>query len=99
MLRAESEQTVGNPGRKVARLSDKPMNGLSEIGLVEVRAGIEPAFEDLQSSASPLCHRTPVAWRGGGGLSMAGRAGSTCLVRLAPGCGGTYKAPTSASFQ
>lgn len=26
---------------------------------MEVRAGIEPAFEDLQSSASPLCHRTP----------------------------------------
>ena len=28
---------------------------------LEVRAGIEPAFEDLQSSASPLCHRTPGA--------------------------------------
>ena len=28
---------------------------------VEVRAGIEPAFKDLQSSASPLCHRTPPA--------------------------------------
>src|ERR1700712_1828887 len=28
---------------------------------LEVRAGIEPAFADLQSDASPLCHRTPVA--------------------------------------
>ncbi len=25
--------------------------------LMEARAGIEPAFEDLQSSASPFCHR------------------------------------------
>jgi hypothetical protein len=34
-------------------------NGAGQIECeVEVRAGIEPAFEDLQSSASPLCHRT-----------------------------------------
>ena len=26
---------------------------------LEVRAGIEPASADLQSDASPLCHRTP----------------------------------------
>ena len=26
---------------------------------MEVRAGIEPTFADLQSAASPLCHRTP----------------------------------------
>jgi hypothetical protein len=26
---------------------------------LEVRAGIEPAYADLQSDASPLCHRTP----------------------------------------
>ena len=25
---------------------------------LEVRAGIEPAYADLQSAASPLCHRT-----------------------------------------
>ncbi len=25
---------------------------------LEVRAGIEPAYTDLQSAASPLCHRT-----------------------------------------
>src|ERR1700749_284080 len=25
---------------------------------MEVRAGIEPTFADLQSAASPLCHRT-----------------------------------------
>jgi hypothetical protein len=30
-------------------------------GGLEVRAGIEPAFADLQSDASPLCHRTPEA--------------------------------------
>lgn len=24
---------------------------------MEARAGIEPAYKDLQSSASPLCHR------------------------------------------
>ena len=29
---------------------------------MEVRAGIEPAFKDLQSSASPLCHRTLPEW-------------------------------------
>ena len=34
-------------------------------GLLEVRAGIEPASADLQSDASPLCHRTPGA---GGGI-------------------------------
>jgi hypothetical protein len=28
---------------------------------LEVRAGIEPASADLQSDASPLCHRTPDA--------------------------------------
>jgi hypothetical protein len=27
--------------------------------MLEVRAGIEPAYADLQSVASPLCHRTP----------------------------------------
>jgi hypothetical protein len=27
---------------------------------LEVRAGIEPTFADLQSAASPLCHRTGV---------------------------------------
>lgn len=27
--------------------------------MLEVRAGIEPAYADLQSAASPLCHRTP----------------------------------------
>jgi hypothetical protein len=32
---------------------------------LEVRAGIEPASADLQSDASPLCHRTPGA---GGGI-------------------------------
>lgn len=26
-------------------------------GSLEARAGIEPAFKDLQSSASPFCHR------------------------------------------
>ena len=26
---------------------------------VEARAGIEPAFTDLQSAASPFCHRAP----------------------------------------
>lgn len=26
---------------------------------LEVRPGIEPGFTDLQSVASPLCHRTP----------------------------------------
>src|ERR1700758_3013087 len=30
---------------------------------LEVRAGIEPTFADLQSAASPLCHRTSA--RGG----------------------------------
>ena len=25
---------------------------------LEVRAGIEPTYADLQSAASPLCHRT-----------------------------------------
>ena len=27
-------------------------------GLLEVRAGIEPTFADLQSATSPFCHRT-----------------------------------------
>ena len=30
---------------------------------VEVRAGIEPTFADLQSAASPLCHRTVLGRR------------------------------------
>ena len=33
------------------------VRGLSRRA-VEVRAGIEPAYADLQSAASPLCHRT-----------------------------------------
>ena len=32
--------------------------------VLEVRAGIEPAYADLQSAASPLCHRTPGSWSG-----------------------------------
>jgi hypothetical protein len=31
---------------------------------LEVRAGIEPAYADLQSAASPLCHRTTGARSG-----------------------------------
>ena len=31
---------------------------------MEVRAGIEPAYADLQSAASPLCHRTAGAGLG-----------------------------------
>ena len=27
------------------------------IKILEARAGIEPAYTDLQSAASPLCHR------------------------------------------
>ena len=29
---------------------------------LEVRAGIEPTYADVQSAASPLCHRTNGAW-------------------------------------
>ena len=32
----------------------KMLEGKSQL---EARAGIEPAFEDLQSSTSPFCHR------------------------------------------
>ncbi len=28
--------------------------------IMEARAGIEPAYTDLQSAASPLCHRANV---------------------------------------
>ena len=35
--------------------------GATEGSGLEVRAGIEPASADLQSDASPLCHRTPEA--------------------------------------
>ena len=30
---------------------------MSQESQLEARAGIEPAFEDLQSSTSPFCHR------------------------------------------
>ncbi len=43
---------------------------------LEVRAGIEPAFADLQSAASPLCHRTGarpgLIVRAGGPVKQAG---------------------------
>jgi hypothetical protein len=37
---------------------DQAFGSIEGNGL-EVRAGIEPASADLQSDASPLCHRTP----------------------------------------
>jgi hypothetical protein len=40
-------------------------------GKLEVRAGIEPTFADLQSAASPLCHRTP--WPRASRISCAAR--------------------------
>jgi hypothetical protein len=39
---------------------------------LEVRAGIEPAYADLQSATSPLCHRT----KGGTALYILGQAAS-----------------------
>ena len=36
-------------------------NALAPAMVLEVRAGIEPTFADLQSAASPLCHRTIAA--------------------------------------
>ncbi len=61
---------------------------MDEIGLprmplkkLEVRAGIEPAYADLQSDASPLCHRTPA---GDSGVEKTGRnapvSGPTVLI-------------------
>jgi hypothetical protein len=48
-----------------ASLRDRPWPlgrfGATERDGLEVRAGIEPASADLQSDASPLCHRTPEA--------------------------------------
>ena len=35
-----------------------PVSVASEKSRVEVRAGIEPTYADLQSAASPFCHRT-----------------------------------------
>src|SRR4051812_22776509 len=40
-------------------VSKQSTTGRSLGGKLEVRAGIEPASADLQSDASPLCHRTP----------------------------------------
>jgi hypothetical protein len=58
------------PGRGWQReLSAKNSN------LVEARTGIEPMYEDLQSSASPLCHRASrlVARAGGDRLHISHR--------------------------
>ena len=41
-------------------------------GILEVRAGIEPTFADLQSAASPLCHRTIGQAQGGKTVKSAG---------------------------
>jgi hypothetical protein len=45
----------------------------NNLKVLEVRAGIEPASADLQSDASPLCHRTP------------GRRRAYMVRRLCPG--------------
>ena len=41
------------------RLEETPDCQPNPLKKLEVRAGIEPAYADLQSDASPLCHRTP----------------------------------------
>ncbi len=45
----------------VARTGHPAWVPTPESRRLEVRAGIEPAYADLQSDASPLCHRTPGA--------------------------------------
>jgi hypothetical protein len=60
------------------------------LKILEVRAGIEPAYADLQSDASPLCHRTPDARLGTGAAdkprSVPGRrlAGSPGIIQIGP---------------
>ena len=68
---------IGNPteGRPVYTcLKYRRVRGSTPGALkkLEVRAGIEPAYADLQSDASPLCHRTSVVARR---ISCAARPG------------------------
>ena len=42
----------------VRKIFRKTGGGHNHLNMLEVRAGIEPAYADLQSAASPLCHRT-----------------------------------------
>jgi hypothetical protein len=56
--------------RHAARLFWRVLSSRGAGGL-EVRAGIEPASADLQSDASPLCHRTPRSAGGGIWFAMA----------------------------
>ncbi len=47
------------PEPQESALNDRQSSIFTQI--LEVRAGIEPAYTDLQSAASPLCHRT-ILW-------------------------------------
>ena len=59
-------------------------------GVLEVRAGIEPTFADLQSAASPLCHRTSrgVLYRGwtwhGSSIYRSGPESAAAVIFRAP---------------
>ncbi len=55
-----------------------------KINHLEVRAGIEPAYTDLQSAASPLCHRTNGAMNGyiTAAARLVKRAYGRCHLRL-----------------
>ena len=49
---------MGNPWTEVGHRDFNLLKMRGKMKPVEVRAGIEPTFADLQSAASPLCHRT-----------------------------------------
>ncbi len=76
-------------------LPRSPRNSLENL---EVRAGIEPAYADLQSDASPLCHRTPERRAVYPRRTPPGQerpAPPTPNPRFASGAHGLYKPATS----
>ncbi len=68
--------TAELPGIRVALYSNTATRAQSGWRMVEARAGIEPTYKDLQSSASPLCHRAPA-----GGIPTGPRRGAQARTR------------------
>ena len=62
----QSDAPVGRgapAGGRRAGTTMLPEQASGDRGMLEVRGGIEPPYADLQSAASPLCHRTQGAAR------------------------------------
>ena len=59
-----ARETATKMAGVTASVCPVPVRYLKYSGKLEARVGIEPTYTDLQSAASPLCHRATVPVHG-----------------------------------